>query len=106
MSGTLDPATLEHWRSWIGRTEVRREIVCAESVRRFAASVDADVEVEQLFPQLGHWALFVAVDPAVRLGRDGHPVRGDFLPPITFPRRMFAASDIHFLQPMQVGVTA
>jgi len=39
------------------------------------------------------------------LGADGHPHTGDFLPPITLPRRMWAASDIRFLSPIPVGAS-
>lgn len=37
------------------------------------------------------------------IGLDGHPKRGVFLPPITYPRRMFAGSRVRFIAPLYVG---
>jgi hydroxyacyl-ACP dehydratase HTD2-like protein with hotdog domain len=37
------------------------------------------------------------------LGRDGHPRRGGFLPPVNLPRRMWAGSGIRFGAPLRVG---
>ena len=38
-----------------------------------------------------------------QLGADGHPERGDFLPPVPLPRRMFAGKRITFHEPLRVG---
>jgi 3-methylfumaryl-CoA hydratase len=37
------------------------------------------------------------------LGRDGHPAKGGFLPPVPLPRRMWAGGRIDFLQPLMEG---
>ncbi|MDX1709794.1 MAG: acyl-CoA dehydrogenase [Rhodovibrionaceae bacterium] len=57
-------------------------------------------------PPLWHWAYFWEVAAASGLGPDGHAARGDFLPPIELPRRMWAGSRVRFLRPLPVGVTA
>ena len=44
--------------------------------------------------------------PASTLGPDGHPERGDFLPPIDLPRRMWAGSRLTFPRPLPIGGTA
>ena len=36
-------------------------------------------------------------------GDDGHKKRGDFLPPIPFPRRMWAGSKMEFSSPILIG---
>jgi 3-methylfumaryl-CoA hydratase len=41
--------------------------------------------------------------PQSRLGPDGHPARGDFLPPVPLPRRMWAAGRLEFFDPLRVG---
>jgi 3-methylfumaryl-CoA hydratase len=93
---TLDPAAIAHWQTWIGRTETRTELLELESLRRYAAALGESLDVETVPPSLGHWAFFLPVAAPDQLGPDGHPKRGGFLPPVTLPRRMFAAADMSF----------
>lgn len=39
------------------------------------------------------------------MGEDGHPERGGFLPPVPLPRRMWAGSDVRFIEPLRIGQT-
>src|SRR5437763_13670239 len=50
-----------------------------------------------------HWCLAPPMVPQSRLGPDGHPARGDFLPPVPLPRRMWAAGRLEFFDPLRVG---
>ena len=102
----LDPKDLETWRTWIGKVEIRDEVLDPESLRRFAAAVGADLDVERARPSLAHWAFFLPVAPGSELGPDGHPKRGGFLPPVTLPRRMFASSDMTFGAALRLGQAA
>ena len=54
-------------------------------------------------PPLWHWIFFIKPVPHAGLGRDGHPKRGDFLPPVALPRRMFAGMKTDFLHPLIIG---
>jgi 3-methylfumaryl-CoA hydratase len=54
-------------------------------------------------PQGIHWLLAQPRVAQSRIGPDGHPERGDFLPPVALPRRMWAASRVDFLAPLRVG---
>ena len=103
---TIDPALVAEWQAWIGRTETRTEILCAESLRRFAAALGESLDVERVQPSLAHWAFFLPVVVPDGLGPDGHPQRGGFLPPITLPRRMFAAADMSFHTPLRLAMPA
>ena len=47
-------------------------------------------------PPLWHWLYFLEAAPASKIGPDGHAERGDFLPPIALPRRMWAGSRFTF----------
>jgi 3-methylfumaryl-CoA hydratase len=38
-----------------------------------------------------------------QIGPDGHPRRGDFLPPVPLPRRMFGGKRVSFVEPLRVG---
>jgi len=41
--------------------------------------------------------------PMGGIGPDGHPERGDFLPPVPFPRRMWAGGELGFKGDFRVG---
>ncbi|NOW48196.1 3-methylfumaryl-CoA hydratase [Novosphingobium sp. SG751A] len=97
---------LAHWRTWIGREEVRREVLDAEALRRFAAAIGESLEVETDQPSLAHWAFFLPIAAADQIGPDGHPKRGGFMPPITLPRRMFAAGRMEFGAALALGQPA
>lgn len=98
--------SIDVWKGWIGRTESRSEVLDPGSLRRFAAAVGEDLDVERVQPSLAHWAFFLPVAPADGLGEDGHPKRGGFLPPVTLPRRMFAAADMSFDGTLTLGAPA
>ena len=92
------------WRAFIGRTEVRRQALDVETLRRFAAAVGADLDVERTPPPLAHWAYFFEVVGPDGIGPDGHPKRGGgIMPPVTLPRRMFASSKMGFIEPLTLG---
>ena len=99
-------AQLEHLTEWIGRTESDVDYVTIPSVHRLAMTLDR----EDPMPKLGdplpigwHSILFPRVVRHSQIGADGHPERGDFLPPVPLPRRMFAGKRITFHAPLQVG---
>jgi len=50
-----------------------------------------------------HWGNFWAMSPRAGLGLDGLPVADEILPPMPFPRRMFAGNNITFHAPYRVG---
>lgn len=103
---TLDPATIAEWQGWIGRSESATETLDPGALRRFAAAIGEDLDVEHHWPSLGHWAFFLPVVSREQVGEDGHPRRGGFLPPVTLPRRMFAAAEMQFAAPLRVSEPA
>lgn len=102
MSGITAEAVAE-WRATIGRQERRSEQLEVESLRRYALAVDANPGVEGSPPPLGHWAFFLPSPRDAEIGEDGHPRRGGLLPAVTLPRRMFAAAQIEFAAPLELG---
>ena len=85
---------IEHLRGWIGREERAVDILSTELVRRFRATID--LKEEATVPRLVHLCLAPAVSPAKALGRDGHPARGGFLPPVPLANRMWAGGAFVF----------
>lgn len=100
MSGSAEIVNAE-FRSAIGRRRVLRQRLDTSSVVRFAAAAGAGADIDRALPPLAHWAFFHDIAPDARLGADGHPRPGDFLPSAPgFPRRMFAAAAIRFAAPL------
>jgi 3-methylfumaryl-CoA hydratase len=97
---------LEELRKWIGRKETDVDYVTIPSVQRLAATLDRDdppPKVGDDLPIGWHSILFPRVVRQSQIGPDGHPQRGDFLPPVPLPRRMFAGRRITFHEPLRVG---
>lgn len=90
---------------WTGRERRRRLVIDRSPAERLAAVLDLPAPADTL-PEVWHWASLVDVVPQAGLGEDGHPARGDFLPPVPLPRRMFAGSRMHFHRPVRIGLEA
>ncbi|SVB31923.1 uncharacterized protein METZ01_LOCUS184777, partial [marine metagenome] len=94
------------FKQWIGRTETTCDDLTIAPILAMAAMLDKKNMVygrgDQL-PPLWHWLFFLNPARQSTLARDGHPKRGDFLPPIPFPRRMWAGSRFDFHQPLCIG---
>lgn len=94
----------EDWADWIGRERVQRETI--DAVRSHALSTALGLpRSEETLPHLHHWLHFWDVPGPDRIGVDGHPKRGDFLPPIALPRRMWAGGRLTFHAPIRFGQT-
>ena len=91
---------------WVGRSREVRDELTAPAVRRLAAMLDrADVALDHGAVVPAHWIamLFDDAAPQGRLGPDGHPRKGEFLPPVPLPRRMLAGRRLEFLAPPRIG---
>ena len=100
---------IDHLRSWIGREDVATDLVTADLVRKFRATLDCppgDLDAGTLAPRLIHFCLAQPAAPTSMLGEDGHPQRGGFLPPVPLPRRMWAGGKFVFHDELRIGDTA
>jgi 3-methylfumaryl-CoA hydratase len=101
------PATQADLADWVGRTEERLDTVTPGPLARLSATLDREdpmlAKDDAAYP-LGHWLFFLPDGRHSALGRDGHPSRGGFLPPIhDLPRRMWAGSRVSFPGEIRVG---
>ena len=103
---SADPDALNALKQWIGRSESAIDYVTVPAVDRLSATLDRN----DPFPKIGdplplgwHSTLFPRVVRHSQIGPDGHPARGDFLPPVPLPRRMFAGKRTTFLAPLHIG---
>ncbi|MFM9852940.1 MAG: MaoC family dehydratase N-terminal domain-containing protein [Sphingomonadaceae bacterium] len=90
------------WANWIGRSQSQEDVLTPAMLTRFRATIDSAQSGDQA-PQAIHWALCLPEAMTAALDTDGHPKRGDFLPPLPQPRRMWASSMLDFHRPIVVG---
>lgn len=91
---------------WIGRAREVRDEMTAPAARRLAAMLDREPPaLERGAAVPSHWIaiLFDDAQPQSKLGPDGHPAKGDFLPPVPLPRRMLAGRRLSFAAPLRIG---
>ena len=98
---------MSQWDDWVGREQVQTDSLDPALARRWLATFDLKTSDDGTMPQGIHLCLCTPEASTSALGADGHPARdnsaGSFFPPIPLPRRMWAASDISFLAPIQIG---
>ncbi|WP_404478084.1 acyl-CoA dehydrogenase [Novosphingobium sp. BL-52-GroH] len=87
--------TSNAYEDWIGNTRTLRDTLASGTAERLLGAIDSrplDPCAGALL--LGHWLCFRPEMVRSRTGIDGHPMKGDFLPPVTLPRRMWAGSRV------------
>ncbi|WP_169566069.1 FAS1-like dehydratase domain-containing protein [Sneathiella limimaris] len=90
---------------WIGNVEKRTELIHQQALDGFAALMDEDAAPSSFLPAGGHWMFFLPTDRQSNLAHDGHGKKGDFLPPVDLPRRMWAGGRLKFQRPIKAGDT-
>ena len=94
-------------QEWVGRTEVLQDHVSEIPARALAATFDRDdlagLKAGDSLPFVWIWLFFLPLVSSARIGPDGHPQRGGFLPPIPLARRMWAGSRCTFHAPIRIG---
>jgi 3-methylfumaryl-CoA hydratase len=97
---------MTQWDNWIGRTVTQQDQLTPALLNRFRATMDSD-ETGDIAPQAIHWALCTPEASTAQLGTDGHPQRSDqpdsFMPPVPYPRRMWASSKVEFMHTIAVN---
>lgn len=99
---TIDIAAL---RSWIGKSEQASDIITPRLVQSFEATFAPNLasHAEGEAPLALHWCLAPPISPMAAIGPDGHAAKGEFLPPVPLPRRMWAGGSIETIAPLRVG---
>jgi len=92
------------WNNWIGRSQTTEDILTEQLILRYEATI-GKASPGSGAPLGIHWCLGTPTTALKDLGGDGHPKKGNFLPPVNLPRRMWASSKVSFLAPLKVGKT-
>lgn len=98
----------ENVQDWVGREMWQHDILHAQPARFMQATLDRDPSFEDgdCLPPLWHWLYFLEARRTGELGRDAHPKKGSFLPPVSLPRRMWAGGRFTFHAPLILGKKA
>ncbi len=97
---------LAELRKWIGKTETTSQEIGPWPIAALSATLDIDAppaHAGAAVPPLWHWLYFLPTYKHSELGPEGSATRGDFLPPVPLPRRMWAGSRFEFRRPLRVG---
>jgi 3-methylfumaryl-CoA hydratase len=97
------------YTEWVGRTETVPDALAVSQALAAAVMYDLPDQVVRVggaLPPLWQWFYFLPRAPQAQLASDGHPPKGGFLPPIPYPRRMFAGGRLTFHRPLVVGTPA
>jgi len=93
--------------AWAGRSQVREGGITAALAAQLHATLGVTGQPApgpgEDMPALWHWCAFNPTEPLAELARDGHPVLGDFLPPVRLSRRMWASGQLRLGAPLRVG---
>ena len=92
-------------KDWTGRREVKTDVLHATPARFMQATLGEEPSLgdSDTLPPSWHWMYFLEARPLGELGRDGHPKKGGFLPPVELPRRMWAGGRLRFHAPLLLG---
>jgi len=93
-------------QQWLGKTQEQTDVVGLASARQMAALLNRQGQALQRGDCIpAHWyaMLFAPIAPQSSLEADGHLRKGDFLPPVPLPRRMFAGRRVRFHRALRIG---
>jgi len=96
---------IEACKAWIGRSTEDVDIITPRLLTEYHVTFDpflATITGNDV-PLGFHWCLSPFLAPGRDLGRDGHPTKGGFLPPVPLPRRMWAGGTIEYLGNLKPG---
>jgi 3-methylfumaryl-CoA hydratase len=96
----MPPVNLQ---DWVGRTWTAQDELSPRLVESFNATFDRPAAAGNIAPLGIHWCLSPDIASQSALGPDGHPARGEFLPPIDLPRRMWAGGALTFHDDLRAG---
>lgn len=99
---TIDINQLKQWE---GRQEIHQDVISLATAQAMAATLDWEQmpAAGETLAKPWHWLHFLPSARQSQIGRDGHPKKGGFLPPVPLPRRMWASGKVRFESDLHIG---
>lgn len=94
---------MENFDAWVGKTESTSDFSNVRTIQMLQALLNQKDNMINHLPDLSHWLYFLPIFNQQELSDDGHPRKGGFLPPIPFPKRMWAGGRLQFLRPIALN---
>lgn len=91
---------------WQRLEDTREDEASLPLFRRLCSLLDEDMvplSAGTVVPVAWAAILFSEIAGQSKLGGDGHPRHGDFIPPMPLPKRMFAGRSIEQFAPLRIG---
>ncbi len=103
----MESVDIEALQGWVGRAQTLDDVAFPAPLAGLASLLDHETPpwMPGELPPLTHWLYFLPRARQSVMDADGHAKRGDILPPVPLPRRMWAGSRVRFLSPIPVGST-
>lgn len=90
----------ENFAAWIGQQQIQTDFCNPRQVAMLQAILNQHDATPDILPSLYHWCYFLPIVNQSEMDEDGHPKKGGFLPPIPYPKRMWAGGRLQFLAPI------
>lgn len=84
----------ESLKAWVGKSETVTDYLTQSLIDRFRATLGPLLWSGEDAPLGLHWCLALSAAPLADLSEDGHAKKGDFLPPVPLPSRMWAGGEV------------
>lgn len=97
---------MELLNQWVGRQEIIEDTISIAPVKALWAtlnSIELEPKIGDSLPVPWHWLYFLPCVRTSELSVDGHPPKGDFLPPVPLPKRMWAGGSIEAFELPKIG---
>jgi 3-methylfumaryl-CoA hydratase len=91
--------------NWQNQERVTTDLISIPPAQLLSATLDRSESFNagDALPNGWHWCYHLEGAKRSALGYDGHAAKGEFLPPIDLPRRMWAGSRFEFGAPLRFG---
>lgn len=83
------------FEGWTAQIRECSDQVASRLIEQFKITMDGQLFSNVPTPLGIHWCLGPELEPSRNLGLDGHVKLGGMLPPIRYPRRMWAGGELH-----------
>jgi 3-methylfumaryl-CoA hydratase len=105
---TMATVDIDHLRKWVGREQTVDDPLTLFPARALGAALDHGslLSSGDALPPSWHWLYFLETPQRSVTGVDGHPKKGEFLPPIELPRRMWAGGSLKISEVLRLGTPA
>jgi 3-methylfumaryl-CoA hydratase len=98
--------SLDHFKSYIGKSETATDVVTAAAMLKFAATLGLDtppLDKGAPIPPGWYGGFFPASHRPSQMRTDGQASGGGIAPPIPLPRRRIGGTRVTFHEPLRIG---